>query len=208
MEIDTTRIEEKGKATSMAYVARFDFKLEAPHQLVVVTALSGVSNEGAARNLQAEAPDTDFDAYRAKVKKAWNQELGKIEATPANPQDTDQLTTFYTALYHAMIAPTIFSDVDGAYRGADKQIHRTDGWTDYSTFSLWDTYRAAHPLYTYIAPDRTNDMVKSFLAFYEQHERLPLWPLWGGETEMMIGYHAVPVIVDAYLKGIDRKSVV
>lgn len=98
--------------------------------------------------------------------------------------------------------PTIYSDVDGAYYGPDKQVHQADGWTNYSTFSLWDTYRAAHPLYTYIEPQRVNDMVKSFLAFSEQNGRLPVWNFYGSETDMMIGYHAVPVIVDAYLKGI------
>ena len=110
---------------------------------------------------------------------------------------------FYTALYHSMIAPTtIYSDVDGAYYGPDKKVHQTDGWVNYSTFSLWDTYRAAHPLFTYTEPERVNDMVKSFIAFYEQNGRLPVWNFYGSETDMMIGYHAVPVIVDAYLKGI------
>ena len=101
-----------------------------------------------------------------------------------------------------MIAPTIYSDVDGAYYGPDKKVHQADGWVNYSTFSLWDTYRAAHPLFTYTEPERVNDMVKSFIAFYEQNGRLPVWNFYGGETDMMIGYHAVPVIVDAYLKGI------
>lgn len=101
-----------------------------------------------------------------------------------------------------MIAPTIYSDVDGRYFGPDKQVHQADGWTNYSTFSLWDTFRASHPLFTYTEPARVNDMVKSFIAFYEQNGRLPVWNFWGGETDMMIGYHSVPVIVDAYLKGI------
>ena len=101
-----------------------------------------------------------------------------------------------------MIAPTIYSDVDGAYYGPDKKVHQSDGWVNYSTFSLWDTYRAAHPLFTYTEPERVNDMVKSFIAFFEQNGRLPVWNFYGSETDMMIGYHAVPVIVDAYLKGI------
>ena len=101
-----------------------------------------------------------------------------------------------------MIAPTIYSDVDGAYYGPDKKVHQADGWVNYSTFSLWDTYRAAHPLFTYTEPERVNDMVKSFIAFYEQNGRLPVWNFYGSETDMMIGYHAVPVIADAYLKGI------
>ena len=101
-----------------------------------------------------------------------------------------------------MIAPTIYSDVDGGYRGPDKNTHKTDGWVNYSTFSLWDTFRASHPLFTITQQERTNDMVKSFLAFYRQNGRLPVWNFQGGETDMMLGYHAVPVIVDAYLKGI------
>lgn len=112
------------------------------------------------------------------------------------------MVKFYTALYHSMIAPTIYSDVDGSYYGPDQQIHKADGWTNYSTFSLWDTYRASHPLFTYTEPERANDMIKGFLKFYEQNGALPLWNLYGWETNMMIGYHAVPVIVDAYLKGI------
>ena len=114
----------------------------------------------------------------------------------------DETVTFYTALYHSMLAPTIYGDVDGSYYGPDKKIHKADGWTNYSTFSLWDTYRAAHPLFTIIQPERVNDMVKSLIAFSEQNGRLPVWNMFGSETDMMIGYHSVPVIVDAYLKGI------
>ena len=113
---------------------------------------------------------------------------------------SDDRVNFYTALYHSMSAPTIYSDVDGAYFGPDGQTHAGEGHTNYSTFSLWDTYRAAHPLFTYTQPQRANDMIKGFLKFYEQHGALPLWNLYGWETDMMIGYHAVPVIVDAYLK--------
>lgn len=155
--------------------------------------------EGAARNLAAEAPADDFDKYLAVTRKNWNEQLSKVEI---KSNDIDEKVKFYTALYHSMLAPTIYSDMDGAYYGPDKQVHQADGWTNYSTFSLWDTYRAAHPLYTYIEPQRVNDMVKSFLAFSEQNGRLPVWNFYGSETDMMIGYHAVPVIVDAYLKGI------
>lgn len=155
--------------------------------------------EGAARNLAAEVPDDDFDKYLATTRKNWNEQLSKIEI---KSEDRDEMVKFYTALYHSMLAPTIYGDVDGAYYGPDKKVHRADGWTNYSTFSLWDTYRAAHPLYTFIEPQRVNDMVKSFLAFYEQNGRLPVWNFYGSETDMIIGYHSVPVIVDAYLKGI------
>lgn len=180
-------------------MARFDYQTQKDEQLTVVTAISGTSMDGAARNLQAEAPDNDFDAYLAKAKAMWNKELAKIEIESDNKDDK---TVFYTAFYHSMLAPTIYNDVDGAYYGPDKQVHQADGWVNYGTFSLWDTYRASHPLFTYTQPERTNDMVKSFIAFYEQNGRLPVWNFQGSETDMMIGYHSVPVIVDAYLKGI------
>ena len=199
MSLDTAAIVSDGKRTGTSVIARFDFKTEEGEQLVVSTALSGVSMEGAMRNLQAEMPDNDFDKCLASARKDWDEQLGKIEIECG---DWDEKVKFYTALYHAMLAPTTYSDVDGAYYGPDKQVHRAEGWTNYSTFSLWDTFRAAHPLFTYVAPERVNDMVKSFIAFYEQNGRLPVWNMWGSETDMMIGYHAVAVIADAYLKGI------
>lgn len=200
MQLDTTAIATKSRGRiGTATVARFDFKTVKDEQIVVVTALSGVSAEGAHKNLVAEAPDMNFDGYRQRAAEVWNQELAKIEVKGGT---SDDRVNFYTALYHSMIAPTIYSDVDGAYFGPDGQTHAGEGHTNYSTFSLWDTYRAAHPLFTYTQPQRANDMIKGFLKFYEQHGALPLWNLYGWETDMMIGYHAVPVIVDAYLKGI------
>ena len=199
MQLDTAAIIKDGERIGMSAIARFDFHTTAGEQILVTTAISGVSMEGAARNLAAEVPEDDFDKYLAVTRKNWNEQLSKIEITCDDP---DEKVKFYTALYHSMLAPTIYNDVDGAYYGPDKQVHQADGWTNYSTFSLWDTYRAAHPLYTYIEPQRVNDMVQSFLAFFEQNGRLPVWNFYGSETDMMIGYHAVPVIVDAYLKGI------
>ncbi len=199
MSLDTAAIVSESKRRGTSVIARLDFKTEEGEQLVVSTALSGVSMEGAMRNLQAEMPDNDFDKCLAAARKDWDEQLGKIEIECGN---RDEKVKFYTALYHAMLAPTLYSDVDGAYYGPDKQVHRAEGWTNYSTFSLWDTFRAAHPLFTYVAPERVNDMVKSFIAFYEQNGRLPVWNMWGSETDMMIGYHAVAVIADAYLKGI------
>ena len=199
MQLDTAAIVKDGERIGTSAIARFDFHTTAGEQILVTTAISGVSMEGAARNLAAEAPEDDFDKYLAVTRKNWNEQLSKIEITCDDP---DENVKFYTALYHSMLAPTIYNDVDGAYYGPDKQVHQADGWTNYSTFSLWDTYRAAHPLYTYIEPQRVNDMVQSFLAFFEQNGRLPVWNFYGSETDMMIGYHAVPVIVDAYLKGI------
>lgn len=199
IQLDTTPILHNDHKMGTAYVARFDFSTRKGEQVVVTTALSGVSMEGAAKNLQAEAPENDFEKYRGQAREKWNRELAKIRV---QSDDRKEKTIFYTAFYHSMLAPTIYSDVDGKYYGPDGQVHQAAGWTNYSTFSLWDTFRASHPLFTYTQPERTNDMVKSFLAFYEQNGRLPVWNFYGSETDMMIGYHAVPVIVDAYLKGI------
>ena len=199
-QIDKTDIttKEKGKIGT-AYIARFDFNTQKDEEILVTTALSGVSMEGAALNLQTEAPKDDFDYYYAQAVSNWNTQLGKIKIEGGSADDQ---TVFYTALYHSMLAPTIYSDVDGSYMGADRKIHKAEGWTNYSTFSLWDTFRASHPLFTYTQPERANEMIKGFLEFYKQSGALPLWNLYGWETNMMIGYHAVPVIVDAYLKGI------
>lgn len=199
-QLDTTAITTKDKGRiGTAAIARFDFKTKQNEEILVTTALSGTSMEAAARNLEAEAPKDDFDFYMKQAQESWTNELVKIEVTS---DDADKKTIFYTAMYHAMLAPTIYSDVDGSYFGPDGQVHQAEGWTNYSTFSLWDTYRASHPLFTYLQPERVSDMIQCFLHFYEQHGALPLWNLYGWETDMMIGYHAVPVIVDAYLKGI------
>ena len=163
--MDTTAIITKDKGRiGTAYIARFDFNTEKDEEILVNTAISGVSMEGAAKNLQAEAPLNDFDKYHKEAVARWNKELSKIEV---NGNNTDDLVKFYTAMYHTMIAPTIFSDVDGSYYGPDNQIHKTNGGDNYSTFSLWDTFRAAHPLYTYTDPERVNDMVQGFLNFFD-----------------------------------------
>ncbi len=202
VDIDTINlVDGNGVATGgRGIVAQFNYDTMPGEQLVIATAISGVDEEGALKNLQAEAPHNDFDKYLAENVAAWNDNLGRIEIEGGTD---DRQVTFYTALYHSLLAPTIYSDVDGRYFGPDKQIHQADGWTNYSSFSLWDTFRAAHPLYTIIEPKADADMVNSFLAFYEQHGRLPIWNFWGGETDMMLGYHSVPVIADAYLKGIE-----
>jgi predicted alpha-1,2-mannosidase len=167
--------------------------------VIVKVALSSVSAEGAMKNMKAEVPGWDFDEVRANAEKEWNKELGKIEVSGGTP---DQMTTFYTALYHVMLTPNIFSDVDGQYLGMDMKIHRADGFDMYTVFSLWDTFRAEHPLLTIIDQKRTLDFVKSLLAKYDESGTLPVWELASNETWCMIGYHAVPVIVDAYMKGI------
>ncbi len=181
-------------------IIEMKFALGRDRQLTVVTALSGTGAEGAEKNLTTEAPHNNFDLYRAQTRDNWNRELGKIDAKGGTH---DERVCFYTALYRTMLAPTLYCDVDGTYRGADGKNHKADGWQNHSTFSLWDTFRATHPLYTLTTPERLDDMINSFIAFYEQHGRLPVWNMWGSETDMMIGYHSVPVIADAYLKGID-----
>lgn len=199
VDIDTTAVQKDGQEIGKALVATFRFKTQKDEQIVVNTALSPTSMEAAQANLKAEVPEDDFDKVLAETTAAWNKELNTIEVVGGTD---DQRAIFYTAMYHAMIAPTLFCDVDGGYRGPDKENHKADGWQNYSTFSIWDTFRAAHPLYTCIMPSRAADMVNSFIAFYEQNGRLPVWNMWGGETDMMIGYHAAAVIADAYLKGI------
>jgi len=182
-------------------VAAFDVVPEAGKPLLVKVAISPVSEEGAIANLDAEAPDWDFDGMRAAAKQQWNEALGAVEAQGS----ADERTRFYTALYHTLLGPTLFMDSDGRYRGPDNAVHQAKGWTNYSTFSLWDTYRALHPLATLVQPpQRTNDFVNSLLASRREspYGVLPVWSFHGLETWCMIGYHAVPVIADAYMKGI------
>ena len=198
LKCDSIQIIRDGNIWIVPGVVELEFTPDSSRQLTVITALSGTGLEGAAKNLAAETPHDNFDAYRAATQEYWNNRLSLIEVKGGS---NDERVCFYTALYRTMLAPTIYCDVDGLYRGADGRNHMADGWQNYSTFSLWDTFRAAHPLFTYTAPERVADMVNSFIAFYEQHGRLPVWNMWGSETDMMIGYHSVPVIADAYMKG-------
>ena len=198
LRIDRTPIIKDGKTIGSGDVAWFYFSTEAGEQISVSTSLSCTGAEGAALNLTTEVPDDNFDKYRENARKTWNSALSKITVDGGD----DDKVKFYTALYHSMLAPTIYGDVDGAYRGPDKANHKAEGWTNYGTFSLWDTFRASHPLMTYLQPARAHDFVKSLVEFGEQNGRLPVWNFQGSETDMMIGYHAVPVIVDAYMKGL------
>ncbi|MBB6092493.1 putative alpha-1,2-mannosidase [Povalibacter uvarum] len=182
-------------------VAVFDFAGLESSQLLVKVALSPVSEENALRNLDAEVPNWDFDAKRAAAADAWRGALGVADIEAPEPMRK----MLYTALYHSLMAPSVFMDVDGSYRGPDLGVHRADGFTFRSTFSLWDTYRALHPLLTLVRPQADNDeFVRSLLASYRTSPDglLPVWQYHGQETWTMIGYHAVPVIADAYLKGI------
>ena len=180
--------------------AFFRFDTRHDTRVMAKVALSSVSVAGARGNLDAETRDWDFEKVRTAASEAWKRELNKIEVKGGSEA---QLKNFYTALYHAMIAPNLFMDVDGRYLGRDFKIHQAAGFDNYTVFSLWDTFRAAHPLYTIIDQKRTVDFIKTFLAQYEQGGRLPVWELAGNETDTMIGYHAASVIADASAKGID-----
>jgi predicted alpha-1,2-mannosidase len=178
--------------------AFFEFENE---MIMAKVAISAVSVEGAQNNLAKELPGWDFEQTKADAENIWNKELSRIDVEST---DVKQLRTFYTALYHTAIVPNINQDADGQYRGRDNKIHQATNFTNYSVFSLWDTYRGAHPLYTIIDKKRTLDYIHSFLIQYEQGGRLPVWELSSCETDCMIGYHSVPVIVDAYMKGINQ----
>ena len=173
----------------------------AGEKILSKVAISQVSIGGAKRNLRAEMPGWDFDKIKNLAGQSWNEELKKIEIKGGN---IDDLTNFYTALYHTMIVPNVAGDIDGQYRGLDNKIHVAKDFTCYTVFSLWDTYRAANPLYTIIDRKRTLDYIKTFLAEFRQGGRLPMWELSSNETDCMIGYHSIPVIVDAAMKGIDN----
>ncbi|MFN5784973.1 MAG: GH92 family glycosyl hydrolase [Flavobacteriia bacterium] len=174
---------------------------EKTQQVRVKVGMSAVDEEGAIRNLETEVPDWDFDNLRAQTTKKWNTELGKVDF---KTRDNDVMINFYTALYHTYLCPNLFSDVDGRYRGRDNSIHRLDDSISpqYTVFSLWDTYRATHPLFTITQQKRTLDFIKTFLRQFKDGGDLPVWELAGNETECMIGYHSVSVIADAYIKGI------
>lgn len=161
--------------------------------------LSAVDGAGARKNLAAEQQGFHFEAVRAKARAAWNQQLGKVEVEGASDRDR---RIFTTALYHAFLQPNLFQDADGRYLGRDLKPHRAEGFRNHTVFSLWDTFRAAHPLYTILERRRSADFIRTFLAQFDQGGRLPVWELWGNETDCMIGYHAASVIADAYAKGI------
>ncbi|MGV8879048.1 MAG: GH92 family glycosyl hydrolase [Sphingobacteriaceae bacterium] len=218
--------QQKAQGKNVKMYLQFDN----PGEVISKVGISSVSAEGALSNLDKEVPDFDFKAVQKSAKVIWNEALAKIQveggapqmppqpqqmqndprysnrggATKVNIPDYSKIkqTIFYTALYHTMLAPNVYSDVDGQYRGLDQKIHKAEGFEYYSVFSLWDTFRAEHPLLTIIDPKRTLDFIKTFLAQYDDNGILPVWPLASSETFCMIGNHAIPVIVDAYAKGI------
>ncbi|MFD0761130.1 GH92 family glycosyl hydrolase [Lutibacter aestuarii] len=168
-------------------------------QIILKTGISSANIEGAHKSIAIEASDFNFDLIKNKAEEKWENELSKIEISTT---DTTKKHIFYTMLYQSMLAPTLLSDHNFNYKGANDNIVKANGFNRYDTFSLWDTYRAAHPLYTILHLERTSDMINSLLAHYKETGLLPVWSMQGNETNMMIGYHAVPVIVDAYFKGI------
>lgn len=186
--------EVKGRTSR----AIFNFDVEINASLLIKTGISSVSIDNAKLNLESDIEDWDFSSVRKTAEELWNKELSKIEVKSKNKE---LLTTFYTALYHTMLAPVVFSDVNGQYKGADGSIHTADNYSKYSIFSLWDTFRAAHPLFTITQPEKVDDMINSMLSHFTEYGLLPVWELLGNETGTMIGYHSIPVITDAILKG-------
>lgn len=224
LQNDQTKVEGKN--------VKMYLQFDNPGEVIAKVGISSVSAEGALNNLDTEVPDFDFKKVQKAAKAEWNKELSKIDVAiasspvPQQPNNNQNMgyggsygqpranrqptvdyakikqSIFYTSLYHAACAPNVYSDVDGQYRGMDKKIHKAEGFEYYTVFSLWDTYRAENPLQTIINRKRTSDFIKSFLAMYEQGGLLPIWPLASSETYCMVGNHSIPVIVDAYAKGI------
>jgi len=202
--IKTTLYDEHGKVLSAKQTkvdvrfARFDFDLTDNKELLVKVGLSPVDGDHALTSIKEELPDWSFDKVREDALQAWNKELARIQVAS---KDTATLKIFYTAMYHTMIAPSVFMDSDGSYRGADGKVYKDTSFVNYTTFSLWDTYRALNPMMTIVHPERVNDIVNTMLHIYEQQGKLPVWHLMGCETNCMVGNPAINVIADAMLKG-------
>lgn len=186
------------QGTNIKAVAQY--KTTANEAISVKIGISGTSVEGARKNLKAEIPGWDFAAVRTGAEKQWTDALGAIKVETPDPRVR---ATFYTNLYQSLLAPVLYNDVDGTYRGMDKQNKTGATFQNYTTFSLWDTFRAQQPLLTLVQPQRVSDMVNALHNSYKEYGRhtTPIWPLWGNETWTMIGYHAAPVIAEAYAKG-------
>lgn len=178
----------------------FDFDTEKDEKVKIKFAISPVSQTNALENLTTEIPHWNFEQVRNEAKKNWNKELNRIQIKASE----NNKINFYTAMYHTFINPTTYMDVNGQYKGLDQEIHQAKDFTNYTTFSLWDTYRALHPLFNIIQPKRNNDMVKSMMKHYEQNpiKMLPIWSHYANENWCMSGYHSVTVIADAIVKGV------
>ncbi len=174
------------------------YKTKTDETILIKTAISSASIEGAKKNFLTDKFNWNFEDAANHTNNLWEKELLKIKITS---DDESTKKTFYTALYHSLIAPSLYSDIDGNYKSPDSSVRNTNGYNRYTIFSLWDTFRAAHPLFTLIAPNKINDFINSMLGHYNETGQLPVWELMGNETGTMIGYHAIPVIADAILKG-------
>jgi predicted alpha-1,2-mannosidase len=194
---DSTVVKSGAALSGKKLKAVVNFNAINSEKLQIKVALSPVSIENAILNLKTELPGWDFAATAKKSDEKWEKELSKVKIEASNTTKK----VFYTALYHTMIAPSLFNDVNKDYLGTDKKVYKKANFNNLTTFSLWDTYRAANPLYTILHQDKVSDVVNTMLAIYKQQGKLPVWHLMGSETNTMVGYHAVPVIVDAYLKG-------
>ncbi len=178
----------------------FDFNTDESEKIKVKFAISSVSQQNALENMQAEMSTWDFEKVKSEAQNLWNTELSKIKIDA-----TDEIkTNFYTSMYHTFINPTVYTDVNGEYKGLDQNTHRAKGFINYTTFSLWDTYRALHPLFNIVQPSRNNDMVHSMMAHYKQStlKMLPIWSHYSNDNWCMSGYHSVSVIADAIMKGV------
>ncbi|MEZ5199523.1 MAG: GH92 family glycosyl hydrolase [Bacteroidales bacterium] len=187
--------ETKGKNIKAALL----FETSNDEEVLVKVGISAVSIEGARKNLESEIPHWNFNQVKKEARDSWNRELSMIIVSGGSEE---QKITFYTALYHAFLVPNVFMDIDGQFRGRDFKNHKAEGFDYYTVFSLWDTFRGEHPLFTITQQKRTIDFIQTMITQYEQGGRLPVWELAANETECMIGYHSIPVIVDAYMKGI------
>lgn len=197
--VNDTLHSNLSEAKSQDLKALVNYKTTDKEIIMVKVGISAVSADGARKNLDAEIKNWNFDKVKNDARKAWNKELARIEVEGGS---ADQQKIFYTSMYHAFLSPNIFMDVDGQYRGVDHQVHKVKGFTNYTVFSLWDTYRVLHPLFTIIDKKRSADFIKTLLQHYDDGGHLPMWPLAGNYTDDMLGYHSIPVIADAYMKGI------
>lgn len=192
-------VKEGDMAKGAQLFARVNFAAGNQEPVYMKVALSPTSEEGAQLNMQTELSGWDFEKTIADAKAAWNKELNKVKVYTT---DEASKKIFYTSLYHTLFAPSEFCDVNGDYYGADKQMHKDEGFVNYTTFSLWDTYRAAQPLMTILHPEKMSDIINTMLHIHQQQGKLPVWHLMGCETNCMVGNPGVPVVADAILKDI------
>jgi predicted alpha-1,2-mannosidase len=184
---------------TLEQVQVFSVQFDPTDEIMVKVGVSGTDIDGARNNLHAEAKHWNFDQYKKEASDSWTTQLNKLQIAEGNPEEK---TKFYTAAYHCFTTPNLWSDVDGRYRGMDNELHTAVGYNYYTVFSLWDTFRALHPLLKRVEPERTRDFIRSFLDMYKENEYLPVWELAANETNCMIGYHSASVIADAYFDGI------